>query len=294
MNIQYPARIERNGYPKNTAIVSALALVSAAPQGAGCRVATPPGVWPADALAVDGWRTVPTAHPPLDAQLPGGGWPLGALIELLQPAPDAPVWPLVLPALVARQRSAGGALALVGSPHEPFVPALAAAGVRADAVLWLTADAPVARLWLAEQALACGDVAAVLAWLPRARSADLRRLHLAAARRGEGLLFALRPAAAAASASPAPLRIAVERADGSTLALRLRLLKRRGPPLVEPLLLARGAPLCDVLAASAGVQAQAPQGVPNVDWVLPRRVSAGGVCVQPEVGDAVVRLAVAA
>ena len=263
--------------------MSALALVSAAPQGAGCRAATPPGVWPADALAVDGWRTVPTAHPPLDAQLPGGGWPLAALIELLQPAPDAPVWPLVLPALVARQRSAGGALALVGSPHEPFVPALAAAGVRADAVLWLTADAPVARLWLA-----------VLAWLPRARSADLRRLHLAAARRGEGLLFALRPAAAAASASPAPLRIAVEGADGSTLALRLRLLKRRGPPLVEPLLLARGAPLCDVLAASAGVQAQAPQGVPNVDWVLPRRVSAGGVCVQPEVGDAVVRLAVAA
>ena len=276
---------------KSTVIVPALALVSAAHRVADWRATAPLGVWPADALAADdGGRTVSTAHPALDVQLPGGGWPLGALIELLQPAPDAPVWPLVLPALAARQHSAGGALALVGSPHEPFVPALMAAGVRADAVLWLRADAPSARLWLAEQALACADVAAVLAWLPRARSADLRRLHLAAARRGEGLLFALRPAEAAVSASPAPLRVQVDAEDGTPVpTLRLHLLKRRGPPLAEPVLLGRCAPLRDVLAASA-----AGQGVSDADRAPPWAARAGLDVVRPEVGDAVVRLAVAA
>ncbi|WP_293190859.1 translesion DNA synthesis-associated protein ImuA [Ottowia sp.] len=149
----------------------------------------PPDLWRADELAAGPPRTVPTGHAALDAELPGGGWPLGGLIELLQPAPDTPTWPLLLPAVAC-----GGAVALVNPPHEPFLPALAAAGVRAGGVLWLAADAPAAQLWLAEQALRCADVAAVLAWLPRVRAADLRRLHLAAAQRGDPLLFALRPA----------------------------------------------------------------------------------------------------
>ena len=143
---------------------------------------------------------------------------------------------------------------------------------------------------LAEQALACADVAAVLAWLPRARSADLRRLHLAAARRGEGLLFALRPAEAAVSASPAPLRVQVDAEDGTPVpTLRLHLLKRRGPPLAEPVLLGRCAPLRDVLAASA-----AGQGVSDADRAPPWAARAGLDVVRPEVGDAVVRFAVAA
>lgn len=259
------------------------------------RAAPPAGVWRADALAAGVLRTVPTTHAPLDAELPGGGWPLGALIELLQAASDAPIWPLVLPALAARQQAGGGVLALVNPPHEPFLPALAAAGVPADSVLWLAAAAPAGQLWLTEQALACADVAAVLAWLPRARTADLRRLQLAAAQRGEGLLFALRPAQAAAAASPAPLRVQVDvQANGTSApALRLRLLKRRGPPLAAALHLPGQPPrLRALLAASAPARSQ------GADWVLPVAVGADDEAAPPTIldggGDAVVRLALAA
>lgn len=255
------------------------------------------GVWRADALAGGPVRTVPSRHGPLDAELPGGGWPLGALVELLQGTPEAPVWSLVLPALAAltaRQRGVGGMLAVVNPPHEPFVPPLVAAGVRADAVLWLTADAPAAAAWLVGQALACADVTAVLAWLPRARVADLRRLQLVAAQRGDGLLFVLRPMEAAASASPAPLRILVESEAGEPApALRLRLLKRRGPSLGRHLLLAGQRPaLREVLAAGAG-SAGGPIAWPT-DQALSPVVRAGSGGGRPEVGDVVVRLAMAA
>ena len=42
-------------------------------------------VWQADALAGAPARVLATGDALLDAQLPGGGWPLGALTEVLQP-----------------------------------------------------------------------------------------------------------------------------------------------------------------------------------------------------------------
>lgn len=220
-----------------------------------------PGVWHADELAGNSTRAVATGHARLDAELPGGGWPLGAMTELLQPAVDAPVWSLVLPALVAHWKAQRETMVLVGPPYEPFMPALSAAGLSAQAVLWIRADTAVASLWAAEQALRCADVGAVMAWLPGARAADLRRLQGAAARRAGGLLFVLRPERVAASASPARLRIAVrgvsagaekagkgEEAEKRNLHLQqtgsksgrlleVHILKRRGPPMSEPLFL---------------------------------------------------------
>ena len=248
-----------------------------AARGRFAATTVPAGVWRADALVGGPMRTVPSNHAPLDAELPGGGWPLGALIELLPAGGEAPVWPLLLPALAAYQQVRGTMLALVNPPHEPFVPALAAGGIRPADVLWLTGATPAAGLWLTEQALGCADVAAVLAWLPRARTADLRRLQLAAARRGDGLLFVLRPAQAAAFASPAPLRLQLDvAADGAggVLGLRLRLLKRRGPALAEALSLPAQLP---------GLRALLSAGAP----VAPQVVSKGG-------DDVVVRLALAA
>lgn len=231
-------------------------------------------VWHADELAQGLGACVPSGHAALDAELPGGGWPLGALTELLQPAPEAPVWPLLLPAVAARQQASGGAVVLVNPPHEPFVPALVAGGLPAASLLWLRTEAPAAPLWAAEQALRCADVAAVLAWLPRARTTELRRLQQAAAQTG-ALLFVLRPdGPAAAAASPARLRLRVGSAqrpfhrprlrlvgegDGSAPAadtglphLRVELLKRRGPPLDAPLWL----PACDAAVAALAQAAQ--------------------------------------
>ncbi|WP_036593176.1 translesion DNA synthesis-associated protein ImuA [Ottowia thiooxydans] len=199
-----------------------------------------PGVWHADELAGGAVRTVVTGHSLLDAELPGGGWPLGAMTELLQPSVDAPVWQLLLPALAAHWQARGEAVALVHPPHEPFMPALMAAGLAAQAVLWIRGETAAASLWAAEQALRCADVGAVMAWLPGARAVDLRRLQGAAARRADSLLFVLRPASAAASASPARVRLVVRGASSGRNAeprLQINILKRRGPPLVEPLFL---------------------------------------------------------
>lgn len=230
------------------------------------------GVWQADMLHTGVAQAVATGHAALDAELPGGGWPLDGLTELLQPADEAaPLWPLLLPALVAHQQARaaqrrGAAVLLVGAP-QPYLPALAAAGLPLGQLFWVPGGAPAAQLWAAEQALRCADVAAVLAWLPRVRQAALRRLHLATAQRGDGLLFVVRPAQAAREASPAPLRLqvdlglAVARApgQGADLAapLAVHILKRRGPPQAAPLWLPSQPPaLRALLAASAEQRAQ--------------------------------------
>jgi len=91
-------------------------------------------------------------------------------------------------------------------------------------------------LWALEQALKSGHVGAVLAWLPSCPKADvLRRLQLAA-QAHEGPAFLFREVQARSKASAAPLRLLLQGAGIDRLALRV--LKRRGPPLVQPLRLA--------------------------------------------------------
>lgn len=246
------------------------------------------GVWHADELLCVTDRVAATGHAALDAELPGGGWPLGALIELLQPAPAAAVWPLLLPAVASRQRASGGAVALVNPPHEPFLPAFTAGGLAASSLLWLRGETPAAQLWATEQALRCADVAAVLAWLPQARASDLRRLQLAAARRGDGLLFVLRPAQAARTASPAPLRLRLG-VDVVASTLVVHVVKRRGPPLVAPLHLpAQSAAVRALLAAAEQARAAAAARV------LPFAPRPDRPDAAREVDHAVDRVAVAA
>ena len=211
-------------------------------------------VWRADTLGDKAETTVPTGHAALDAVLPGGGWPRGVMTELLQPAVGALLWPLVLPALAAALREKNGPVVLVGAPHVPFGPALAAHGVPAERVLWVRGGTPVSNAWACEQALRCGDVAAVLAWLPLARLDALRRLHLAA-HAHQSLLWVLRPdpqgMPQAHSATPARLRLQV--VPGAVAGeMAVTVLKRRGPPLPRPVLLpAWPASVAAVLAARA-------------------------------------------
>lgn len=216
-----------------------------------------PGVWHADELAGGPVRTVATGHSLLDVELPGGGWPLGALTELLQ-APGAPSWSLLLPALAAHWHGSSESVTLVCPPHEPYIPALAAAGVPARAILWIRAETATSSLWATEQALQCADVGAVVAWLPGAQPVGLRRLQAAAARRAGCLLFVLRPEGAASAASPARVRVVVRgmaghaASAGAELApqMQVRIIKRRGPPLTNPLILnAHGERIQGVLAA---------------------------------------------
>ncbi|MDO9196351.1 translesion DNA synthesis-associated protein ImuA [Rhodoferax sp.] len=208
-------------------------------------------VWRADELGCAAGATVASGHTALDAQLPGGGWPVGAVVEVLQAQSGQNEWRLLLPAL----RRSSGPVVLVGAPHVPFGPGLCAQGFEAQRLLWIRAGAPAARLWASEQALRCAKVAAVLAWLPQVRAEQLRRLQMAAQEHSK-LLFVMRPAQAIAESSPAVLRLLVssqsagEGAPGD--ALQLHILKRRGPPLAQALALpARSARLGALLALRA-------------------------------------------
>lgn len=204
-----------------------------------------PEVWCADQLARADAPTLSTGYAPLDAQLPGGGWPLGGMVEVLQTFAAQHVWQLLLPGLVQAARRQPGPVVLVGAPCAPFGPGLRAQGFAAKRLLWVQAEQAAGRLWAAEQALRCADVAAVLAWLPQARSTDLRRLHMASQQHGR-LLFVFRSLHAQHDASPASLRLWVEGVD----ALRVHILKRRGPPLEAPIALpAHPARLAALLAA---------------------------------------------
>lgn len=208
------------------------------------------GVWHADELGLADAQVVATGHAALDAELPGGGWPVGAMTELLQTAPEAHVWRLLLPALAQAVQARGGPVVLIGAPYEPCGPSLAAQGLPVEALMWVRSDAPASRLWACEQALRCADVSAVLAWLPQARVGELRRLQLAATQH-DVLLFVCRPESAAQGASPARLRLQVESCEADSSQIELRILKRRGPPLAAPVMLpARNERMAALLAAA--------------------------------------------
>ncbi len=242
------------------------------------------GVWLADQWGTTATaRVQATGHAGLDAQLPGGGWPVGAMAEVLQPAAGLHVWQLVLPALAQATAARPGAVVLVAPPYEPFAPALRAGGLDAARLCRVQASSAAQALWAAEQALRCRDVLAVLAWLPQAAPESLRRLQLAAAQMGQ-LLWVFRPAQARQQASPAPLRLWVEAvADSGGAQVQVQVLKRRGPPMEQALVLPAGnAALAQVLAASAarGEGRRAP--LPPQPVVLPLaawlgRLPAGGV-----------------
>lgn len=183
-----------------------------------------PRLWRGSGAAL--LRAEPTGHDALDAVLPGGGWPLGALSEILHPHPGVGELSLVLP-LLTRLTGAERHVAFVAPPCRPHAPALAAAGVRPLRLLIVEAATGADRLWATEQLLHAG-AAATLLWCETVETTALRRLQLAAERGGSvALLF--RPLAAEREHSVAALRLRVTRCAGSA---QIEVLKCRGarPP----------------------------------------------------------------
>jgi protein ImuA len=187
-------------------------------------------VWRVDDLAREE-STTPTGHPMLDACLPGGGWPTGQLVELLQSRPEAHVWQLLLPGLAQALLGTSGPIVLVGAPQLPFMPALQAMGIASSRLLRVQSERPMALAWATEQALRCVDVAAVLAWLPQAEPAQLRRLQVSAQQQRH-LLFVMRSVQARTQATPARLRLLL---GGQDETMEVHVLKRRGPPMEAPI-----------------------------------------------------------
>jgi len=170
-----------------------------------------------------GLRTEPSGIPVLDAQLPGGGWPAGAISELLIPAHGIGELGLALPAL-ARLTQAGRLAAFVAAPHLPYAPALAQAGLDLDRCLVIESKTADETVWAAEQLLRSGACGAVLAWAGKLRDADLRRLQLAA-EAGNSLALLYRPLRAAGTPTLAALRLGLSLQDSR---LSIEILKARG------------------------------------------------------------------
>lgn len=218
-----------------------------------------PALWRAAQLGRSALTVRPSGFAALDAQLPGGGWPCGALTELLLPHPGVGEWRLLAPALAGLQRAPEGpdegprGLMLFGPPARPCAWTLAALGLDLSQLLVVQGRGPATDLlWALEQALASGQLGAALAWLPARLPGDaLRRLQMAA-QAHPGPVFLFRERAAAARPSVAPLRLGL--APGAPDELQLQLLKRRGPPLAAPLVLA----LPPVLSPAARERALAP------------------------------------
>src|SRR5882672_4851630 len=136
-----------------------------------------PDIWRGDSLNRAGASVVSSGFPELDAGLPGGGWPAGALTEVLPAHEGIGELRLLGPALASRR---GLPLAWIAPPHLPYAPALAAAGIDNAKLVIIRTASSRETLWATEQALASNACGAVLAWLPRAKYAELRRLQIAA------------------------------------------------------------------------------------------------------------------
>ena len=184
-------------------------------------LASSPFLWRGEELSRP--RTHSTGFRLLDAALPGGGWPVGALTEIMTSCAGVGELSLAMP-LLQSLCGDGRPVAFIRPPHIPYPPALVSAGASLDAVLWIDTSVETDARWAAEQLLRDGVTGAVLLWDPTRDGRSLRRLQLAA-EMGHSFALLYRPMSLLSVASPAALRLALSAAEGGT---RVDLVKVRG------------------------------------------------------------------
>jgi protein ImuA len=208
------------------------------PSGAAAlNIEWPPAVaaalWRGDQLGSPKAETLSSGFAALDAELPGGGWPCQGITEILAVQSGVSEWRLLSP-LLRELTQAGRPVVVVDPPHPPHPPGLCADGVDERSLIWVQTRTPAERLWVAEQWVRARMAGALVVWLPQVRPEQLRRLQVLAGL-GRGPVWVCRPLSAAQASSAAPLRLVVRPVPG--WALQVELLKRKGPPLVQALLL---------------------------------------------------------
>jgi protein ImuA len=192
-------------------------------------------VWRASQVAHRDQAAISSGFPRLNAELPGAGWPLGMLTELIGRESGIGELRLLVPLLrqLTRERKV---VILLAPPHIPYAPALTSHGIDLNSLIIIQAPNAADRLWAVEQTLKSASFGALLAWLPqdRTKPEHLRRLQMAALS-ARGPVFLFRQLAAQFESSPAPLRLLLLPKPDQKLSVQL--LKRRGPVLAMPLLL---------------------------------------------------------
>lgn len=222
-----------------------------------------PALWLGHQIGRQAEQVVPTGFHVLDAQLPGRGWPRRALTELLLPHPGMGEVRLLAASLAHVQRD-GRLVMLFDPPVALSAQALVELGIDLQQLLVVHTRVSMQGdgLWALEQALKSGHVGAVVAWLPpRMRSERLRRLQMAA-HAHDGPAFVLRELEAQRRPTAAVLRLALR--IGGPDALRVQVLKRRGPPLESSLNLELSPVLCETVRQ----RCRAARASPPVDEAL--------------------------
>jgi cell division inhibitor SulA/protein ImuA len=194
------------------------------------------GVWRGGEFEQAPRITHPTGHAALDRELPGGGWPTGTLSEVLHDGTGLGEVKWLAGAL-AQAAKDERLIAWIDPPHLPYAPAVAQAAIPLERCLVVRPLTHEDALWAAEQALRSGACGAVLFWPERqAKSVDyawMRRLQMAA-EAGKAMAVLFRSTAASNQPTPAHLRIVLANEEGH---LKIRIPKRRGPPLTQPVAL---------------------------------------------------------
>lgn len=168
-------------------------------------------------------RRLPTGFPALDEKLAGGGWPLGAVTEIVAACHGVGELHLVMAALAQLSRE-GRWLVWIAPPYIPYAPALADYGVDLSRVVVVQGHSAAEQRWAAEQALRSSACGAVLQWAAAPDTRAVRRLQLAA-EQGRTWAVVFLPARAAQWASLAALRLYLAPTDKG---LEVQVLKCRG------------------------------------------------------------------
>ena len=131
-------------------------------------------LWRGNQLAHARSRVVDCGDANLARELPGGGWPRGALTDLLVQQTGCGELRLLRPAF---ERLSSRPVAMLQPPHDLQPTALAWWGLDPSSVMTVKAPRTADALWAAEQILRAGTCGALLFWQNHVRPESLRRLQ---------------------------------------------------------------------------------------------------------------------
>jgi len=188
-------------------------------------------IWRGDPSGSSADPVVSSGFSELDKALPGGGWPVHNLTELLLPAEGLGEIRLLGQPL-GQLTGDGRNILLVGPPYTPYMHAWENLHIDSRRIVIARVYKPAERLWVLEQGIKSAAFGAVIGWLPESSLQTTRRLQVIA-RTVASLIFLFRPVSAQFESSAAPLRILLGPIAQHTLSVRL--LKRRGAPAVLPI-----------------------------------------------------------
>ena len=186
------------------------------------------GLWRASSIGCEFRQGLPSGFTLLDNHLPGAGWPIDGVTELLHDQHGIGELRLLSPALARLSQEQSRRILLVSPPFIPYPPALQAFGIDFSTLLVVQPKNDADILWVMEQALASKSCSAVLAWPKKILDKQIRRLQIASK---EGNTWNILFRKESVRSSPAELRIHLSPGHiplSFHSAINVKILKRRG------------------------------------------------------------------